>query len=164
MMITDFFQHRRVLITGHTGFKGSWMTQLLLNAGAVVCGFSNTVPTEPSLFDELGLSERLQENDVRGDIRDYEVLKAVFDRFQPEFVLHMAAQPIVRESYRDPRYTYETNVIGTVNLMECVRHCPSVKSVLNVTTEIRKTTCLGQRKTASTVMILIRIRSPVRSW
>ncbi|MBR3036066.1 MAG: CDP-glucose 4,6-dehydratase [Lachnospiraceae bacterium] len=135
MMITDFFQHRRVLITGHTGFKGSWMTQLLLNAGAVVCGFSNTVPTEPSLFDELGLSERLQENDVRGDIRDYEVLKAVFDRFQPEFVLHMAAQPIVRESYRDPRYTYETNVIGTVNLMECVRHCPSVKSVLNVTTD-----------------------------
>ena len=134
-MIADFFKNRRILITGHTGFKGSWMTQLLLNAGADVLGFSDGVPTEPSLFEKLGLHERLGERDVRGDIRDLDALKAVFERFRPEFVLHMAAQPIVRESYKDPHLTYETNVMGTVNVMECVRCSDSVRSVLNVTTD-----------------------------
>ena len=134
-MNLTFFENRRVLVTGHTGFKGSWMTALLLKAGAVVAGYALDPPTEPSLFEELSLHERLGEYDVRGDVRDFDGLQALFDSFRPEFVLHMAAQPIVRESYLKPRLTYETNVMGTVNVLECARRCPSVRSVLNVTTD-----------------------------
>ena len=133
MMDMSFYKGKKVLVTGHTGFKGSWLSKMLVMAGARVTGYSLEAPTEPNLFALAGLEGKM--NSVIGDVRDFEHLKAVFEQAQPEIVLHLAAQPIVRDSYKDPRYTYETNVMGTVNLLECVRHCPSVKSVLNVTTD-----------------------------
>ena len=133
MMDMSFYKGKKVLVTGHTGFKGSWLSKMLVMAGAEVTGYSLEAPTEPNLFALAGLEGKM--NSVIGDVRDFEHLKAVFEQAQPEIVLHLAAQPIVRDSYKDPRYTYETNVMGTVNLLECVRHCPSVKSVLNVTTD-----------------------------
>ena len=132
-MDMHFYKGKKVLVTGHTGFKGSWLSKMLVMAGAEVTGYSLEAPTEPNLFALAGLEGKM--NSVIGDVRDFEHLKAVFAQAQPEIVLHLAAQPIVRDSYKDPRYTYETNVMGTVNLLECVRHCPSVKSVLNVTTD-----------------------------
>ena len=125
MFDLSFYSGKRVLITGHTGFKGSWMCQLLLMAGASVTGYALEPPTSPSLFDMCHLGEQI--NSVIGDVRDLKHMKAVFADAQPEIVIHMAAQPIVRESYRDPVYTYETNVMGTVNILECVRCTPSVK-------------------------------------
>ncbi len=129
----NFYRGKKVLVTGHTGFKGSWMIKVLHDAGADVMGYSLTPPTNPSLFDIIG-GDKLCKS-VIGDIRDLAKLKACFDEFQPEIVLHLAAQPIVRDSYKDPVYTYETNVMGTVNIMECVRQSPCVKSMLNVTTD-----------------------------
>jgi len=131
----SFFENKKVLITGHTGFKGSWMTELLLNAGAKVCGYALEPPTTPSLFEELHLKERLGEQSVMGDIRAFNHLKEVFDAFKPEIVIHMAAQPIVRTSYEMPKETYEINVLGTINLLECMRLVSSVKSFVNVTTD-----------------------------
>ena len=133
MLNLSFYQGKRVFVTGHTGFKGSWMCKVLKNAGAIVTGYSQTPPTEPALFDLAGIADGM--NSVIGDIRDFDALKACFDEAQPEIVLHLAAQPIVRDSYKDPRYTYETNVMGTVNILECVRLSDSVKSFLNVTTD-----------------------------
>ena len=133
MFDLEFYRNKKVLVTGHTGFKGSWLCKLLENYGAEVIGYSLNPPTEPSLFKIANI-----ESDVKsiiGDIRDFSKLKEVFDDFQPEIVLHLAAQPIVRDSYKDPVYTYETNVIGTVNICECVRKSNSVKSFLNVTTD-----------------------------
>ncbi len=129
----SFFKNKKVLVTGHTGFKGSWLCRILYYAGAEVTGFSLQPPTNPSLFELAGLENNI--NSIIGDIRDFEHLNEVFACIQPEIVLHLAAQPIVRDSYKDPRYTYETNVMGTVNLLECVRLFPCVKSVLNVTTD-----------------------------
>ena len=129
----DFYRGRRVFLTGHTGFKGSWMSRVLANAGAVLTGYALMPPTSPSLFEMAGLEGRM--TSVVGDIRDYRALQAAFEAAQPEIVIHMAAQPIVRDSYRDPRYTYETNVMGTVNLLECVRNAKCVRSFLNVTTD-----------------------------
>lgn len=129
----EFFKGKKVLVTGHTGFKGSWLCQILIGAGAEVTGYSLEPPTTPSLFDEAGIAEKI--NHVIGDIRDREKLMQVFQEVQPEIVLHLAAQPIVRESYKDPVGTYETNVMGTVNICEAVRQTPSVKSFLNVTTD-----------------------------
>jgi CDP-glucose 4,6-dehydratase len=128
-----FYQGRRVLVTGHTGFKGAWLCRILQLAGAQVTGYALEPPTDPSVFAVAGLAGHM--DSVIGDIRDLDALKAVFDRVQPEIVLHLAAQPIVRESYRNPVYTYETNVMGTVNVMECARLTPAVKSLLNVTTD-----------------------------
>ena len=128
-----FYKDKKVFVTGHTGFKGSWLCKILANAGAVVTGYSLEPPTDPSLFVIADI-----ENDITsviGDIRDYQSLKAAFDAAQPEIVLHLAAQPIVRDSYKDPVYTYETNVMGTVNILECVRNSTCVKSFLNVTTD-----------------------------
>ena len=131
--IFDFYRGKRVLVTGHTGFKGSWLCEILLLAGAQVTGYSLNPPSDPSLFELLGLSERM---DSRiGDVRDLAHMKQVFEETQPEIVLHLAAQPIVRESYKNPVYTYETNVMGTVHLLECARLCPSVRSLVNVTTD-----------------------------
>lgn len=124
---------KKVLVTGHTGFKGSWLCRMLVGAGAQVTGYSLNPPTEPNLFTLSGLEGSM--DSIIGDIRDLETLKAAFAKAQPEVVLHLAAQPIVRDSYKDPHYTYETNVMGTVNLLECVRLFPCVKSVLNVTTD-----------------------------
>lgn len=133
MLDMSFYKGKKVLITGHTGFKGSWMCQLLLMAGADVAGYALEAPTSPSLFELCYLTERM--TSVIGDIRDLEHMKKVFKETEPEIVIHMAAQPIVRESYKNPVYTYETNVMGTVNVLECIRLTPSVKSFINVTTD-----------------------------
>lgn len=132
-MDITFYRRKKVLITGHTGFKGSWMSQLLIMAGAEVTGYALEAPTDPGLFDMCNLAGQM--NSVTGDVRDLAHLKNVFEETQPEIVIHMAAQPLVRESYKNPVYTYETNVMGTVNILECVRMTPSVKSFLNVTTD-----------------------------
>lgn len=128
-----FYKGKKVLITGHTGFKGSWMCRVLDRWGAFVVGYALQPPTQPNLFEMLKLSKRFVS--VEGDIRDYQSLLQVFQKEQPEIVIHMAAQPIVRESYENPVYTYETNVMGTVNVLECVRQTDSVKSFVNVTTD-----------------------------
>lgn len=127
------YSGKRVLVTGHTGFKGSWMCQALTGAGAEVIGYALDAPTNPALFELLKLSEQMKS--VHGDIRDYDRLIKVFKEYKPEFVIHMAAQPIVRESYRNPAYTYETNVMGTVNILECMRNTDTVRSFVNVTTD-----------------------------
>ena len=133
MKLLDFYKNKKVLVTGHTGFKGSWLCKILTDAGAKVTGYSLKPPTSPSLFEILHLEEQM--NSVIGDIRDLAHLKQVFDEARPEIVFHLAAQPIVRTSYEEPVYTYETNVMGTVNICECVRLNPCVKSFLNVTTD-----------------------------
>ena len=134
-MVLDlsFYKDKKVLITGHTGFKGTWLCRILVNAGAIVTGYGLEAPTEPNLFEIAGLEDKM--NSAIGDIRDLNHMLNVFKEARPELVLHLAAQPIVRDSYKDPRYTYETNVMGTVNFLECVRNTSSVKSVLNVTTD-----------------------------
>ena len=129
----SFYKNKKVFVTGHTGFKGSWLCRMLSNAGAVVTGYSLEPPTEPSLFKIADIEKDI--TSVIGDIRNYKSLKAAFDQAQPEIVLHLAAQPIVRDSYKDPAYTYETNVMGTVNILECVRNSDCVRSFLNVTTD-----------------------------
>ena len=129
----SFYKDKKVFVTGHTGFKGSWLCKILANAGADVTGYSLNPSTTPSLFEIANISQDI--HSVIGDIRDYKALKAAFDEAQPEIVLHLAAQPIVRDSYRNPAYTYETNVMGTVNILECVRTTDCVKSFLNVTTD-----------------------------
>ena len=129
----DFFKGKNVLITGHTGFKGSWLSEILINWQANVSGFSLNPPTEPNLFTLLKLESKM--NSCIGDIRNLKDLKATFYEVKPEIVIHMAAQPLVRESYENPVYTYETNVMGTVNICECVRNSNTVKSFLNVTTD-----------------------------
>lgn len=129
----SFFKGKKVLVTGHTGFKGTWLCKILINAGAIVTGYSLEAPTNPNLYELADIDNKM--DSVIGDIRDFEHLKSVFEKAQPEIVMHLAAQPIVRDSYKDPRYTYETNVMGTVNIMECVRLFSCVKSVLNVTTD-----------------------------
>mgnify|MGYP000009383272 CR=1 FL=1 len=131
--LKEFYGNKKVLITGHTGFKGSWLTRILTLSGAEVTGYSLTPPTDPSLFEIAGLEDTIKS--VVGDIRDLEHLSHVFEETQPEIVFHLAAQPIVRESYKEPVYTYETNVMGTVNVLECVRQTESVRSFLNVTTD-----------------------------
>lgn len=129
----SFYKGKRVFITGHTGFKGSWLCKILSNWGAEVTGYSLTPPTTPNLFDAANIGADIKS--VIGDIRDYDSLKKAFDESKPEIVLHLAAQPIVRDSYKMPAYTYETNVMGTVNILECVRRSDCVKSFLNVTTD-----------------------------
>ena len=131
--LMDFYRDKRVLVTGHTGFKGAWLCRILTLAGAQVTGYSLEPPTDPSLFEIAGLEDVM--DSVIGDIRNLQGLKDVFERVRPEMVFHLAAQPIVRDSYKDPVYTYETNVMGTVNVMECVRLTDSVRSFLNVTTD-----------------------------
>lgn len=147
----NFYKGKKVLITGHTGFKGTWMCKVLEMAGADVVGYALEPPTSPSLFEILGFGDTIKDSvnsisenifsdkgsiqTIIGDVRDLQQLSAVFDRFQPEIVIHMAAQPIVLASYRDPVGTYDINVMGTVNILECVRSHPSVKSFVNVTTD-----------------------------
>ena len=129
----NFYKGKKVFITGHTGFKGTWLCEMLLAAGADVTGYALTPPTNPSLFEITNMGNRI--NSVIGDVRDYDSLKKAFDKSQPEIVFHLAAQPIVRDSYKNPAYTYETNVMGTVNILECIRKSDCVKSFLNVTTD-----------------------------
>ena len=129
----SFYKGKKVFVTGHTGFKGSWLCSVLLKYGAIVTGYSLNPPTEPSLFNNADLKNRM--HSVIGDIRDYSSLNKAFCESQPEIVLHLAAQPLVREGYKFPLYTYETNVMGTANLLECIRTTNCVKSFLNVTTD-----------------------------
>lgn len=129
----ELFAGKKVFITGHTGFKGSWLCQILKTADASICGYSLEPPSHPNLFKEAGISQGIYS--VIGDIRDLDYLMNCVGEFQPDIMIHMAAQPLVRESYSDPVYTYETNVMGTVHFLEAVRQCKSVKSVLNVTTD-----------------------------
>lgn len=133
MVKLDFFNGKNVFITGHTGFKGTWLTRILINAGANVTGYSLEAPTNPSLFEVADITDHIQH--VIGDIRDKDKLMNTFKKSNPEIVLHLAAQPLVRDSYANPVYTYETNVMGTVNILECIRHNNIVRSFLNVTTD-----------------------------
>lgn len=133
MKLTEFYQGKKVLITGHSGFKGTWMCHVLRELGAEVAGYALQPPTSPSLFELTNTQKDIYS--VWGDIREQAVLQEVFQKFQPEIVIHMAAQPIVRESYKNPVYTYDVNVMGTVNVLECVRQSTSVSSFLNVTTD-----------------------------
>ncbi|WP_297417031.1 CDP-glucose 4,6-dehydratase [Clostridium sp.] len=129
----DFYKNKKVFITGHTGFKGSWLSKILSMAGAEVTGFSQLPNTKPSLFDIINVKDNI--NSIIGDIRDLESLKEAVCKSKPDIVFHLAAQPLVRESYKNPVYTYETNVMGTVNLLEAIRNCDSIRSVVNITTD-----------------------------
>ncbi len=129
----NFYSGKSVFVTGHTGFKGSWLCKALILCGAKVTGYALEAETTPSLFELSGIENQM--TSVIGDIRDFASLKSAFDAAEPEIVFHLAAQPIVRESYKNPLYTYETNVMGTANLLECVRMSDTVRSVLNVTTD-----------------------------
>lgn len=124
---------KRVLVTGHTGFKGSWMSLWLARLGAEVCGYALGPPTTPSLFEDAGLAGAMRSE--MGDIRDVERLGAVFQSFEPEVVFHMAAQPLVRASYADPAGTYSTNVMGTVNVLEAIRSVGTVRAAVVITTD-----------------------------
>lgn len=146
----DFFKGKKVLITGHTGFKGTWLTKILMNAGAEITGYSLNPPTEPSLFKMSKIENQI--NSVVADVRDLNKMSKTFEVVAPEIVFHLAAQPIVKEGYRNPRDTYEINVMGTVNVLECVRLCPSVRSVVNITTDKvyrNKEWCWGYRENES---------------
>jgi CDP-glucose 4,6-dehydratase len=134
-VVTDrsFWKGKRVFLTGHTGFKGSWLSLWLANKGAVVRGFALDPASEPNLFTTAKVSSKI--DDIRGDIRTPGALDEPMRSFKPEIVFHMAAQPLVRESYRDPIGTYETNAIGTARLLEAVRHTSSAKAVVCVTTD-----------------------------
>ena len=133
MVDLEFFKGKKVFLTGHTGFKGSWMSRVLVNAGADLAGYSLEPPAGENLFALSDVKDKMRSE--IGDIRDLTHLNKVFTEEQPEIVIHMAAQPIVRDSYKDPVYTYETNVMGTVNILECTRNTRSVRSFLNVTTD-----------------------------
>lgn len=132
MIDLEFYKNKKIFITGHTGFKGTWLTKILLELGAKVKGYS-LKPEKNSLFNEINIVDKIE--NCYGDIRDFERLLKEFLKFEPEIVIHMAAQALVIKSYEQPRYTYETNCMGTVNILECIRNSKSVKSFLNVTTD-----------------------------
>lgn len=132
-MQESFYKGKKVLVTGHTGFKGTWLCKMLLAQGADVVGYALQPPTNPNLFSIVGMEKQMQS--IIGDIRDFVLLQDTFRIYQPEIVFHLAAQPLVRESYVTPRDTYEINVMGSVNVLECIRQTDSVKSFLNVTTD-----------------------------
>jgi CDP-glucose 4,6-dehydratase len=129
----EFWRTKRVLLTGHTGFKGSWLSLWLQSLGAQVVGYALAPPTHPSLYEMADVAQGM--TSLIGDIRDLAKLQAVFTEHLPEIVIHMAAQPLVRYSYQNPVETYSTNVMGTVHLLEAVRNTPSVKAVVNITTD-----------------------------
>lgn len=151
MVDLSFYRGKRVFVTGHTGFKGAWMCRVLVNAGAQVTGYALEPLTDPNLFSLAGLEKDM--HSVIGDIRDREYLQKTFVEAAPEIVLHLAAQPIVRKGYEEPAYTYETNVMGTVNLLECVRNAANTGvpscSVVNITTDkvyLNREWCWGYRE------------------
>ena len=132
-MNRSFWKNKRVLITGHTGFKGSWLSLWLQKSGSELTGFALLPPTNPSLFELAGVGEGM--NSVTGDVRDYDSLAAVVAGHAPEVIIHLAAQSVVRASYEDPRETYSTNVMGTVNLFEAVRRLKHPCVIVNVTSD-----------------------------
>ncbi len=132
-LFSNFYKGRKIFITGHTGFKGSWLSIWLNKLGADVIGYALPPPTHPSLFDICKLKEKV--TSIEGDVRDYNLLKNTVENHQPEIIFHMAAQSLVRYSYVKPIETYETNVMGTVNVFEACRHSQSVKVIVNVTSD-----------------------------
>ena len=132
-MTDAFWRGRRVLVTGHTGFKGAWLSQWLIELGAEVSGFALAPATNPSLFSLLALENAM--HSVIGDIRELPAFRETLQRERPEVVFHLAAQPLVRQSYRDPIETYSTNVMGTVNVLEAARQSPGVRAVVVITTD-----------------------------
>ncbi|AON56558.1 CDP-glucose 4,6-dehydratase [Herbaspirillum seropedicae] len=169
------FSGRRVLVTGHTGFKGSWLALLLSGLGADVMGYALAPAYPGSHFERLGLAERMRH--VEGDVRDLASLNKAVQSFKPEFVFHLAAQALVRESYSDPKSTFDTNVGGSVNLLEAVRACDSVRSLVFVTSDkcyenvewiwaYRENDALGGRDpySASKAAAEIVFSSYLRSW
>lgn len=146
--INKFWQNKRVFITGHTGFKGSWLAFILHSFGANVMGYALNPPTSPNLFSLIELDKKI--NSIAGDVRDLESLQHAFAKFNPEIVFHLAAQPIVLEGYKNPVATYSTNVMGTVNILDCLRQNDSVCSFINVTTDKvyhNNEWCYGYRET-----------------
>ena len=133
IMFLQNFKGKKVLITGHTGFKGSWLSAWLIKLGADICGYSKDIPSDPSMFDCLNIQDNINHNIA--DILDKETLNEVFSSFKPEIVFHLAAQPIVSESVSNPLLTYETNIIGTANVLECIRKNNSVKSAIIITSD-----------------------------
>ncbi len=128
-----FFRNKRILITGHTGFKGGWLTQILLSWGARISGIALKPNTSPNLFDALNIKSRI--NNYFVDIRDFKRVKEVIKREKPEIVFHLAAQPLVRDSYDDPLYTFETNIIGTANILQAIKEIDKVRAVVMITTD-----------------------------
>ena len=129
----DRYKGLKVLITGHTGFKGSWLSLWLLELGVEVAGFSLYLPSQPCNFEALQLEKKIKH--YRGDIRDLKELSAVFEQFRPEIVFHLAAQSIVRHSYDEPKVTFDTNLGGTVNILESIKNAPSVKAAVIITSD-----------------------------
>ena len=132
-MNSAFWKNRRVLITGHTGFKGAWLSLWLQHMKAQVCGMALAPNTNPNLFSLANVADNMESHFV--DIRDFEKAQKIIHTFQPEIIIHMAAQPLVRYSYSNPIETYSTNVMGTVNILEAAKTCESVKAIVNVTTD-----------------------------
>lgn len=132
-MFQDRYKGKRVLVTGHTGFKGSWLCEWLLRLGADVAGFSDTVPSQPAHFDTLDLKGRIR--DLRGDVRNRAAVLEAVKSFRPQVIFHLAAQALVRPSYVDPAATFETNAMGTLNVLEAVRACPDVEAVVCITSD-----------------------------
>ncbi|MGI9860903.1 CDP-glucose 4,6-dehydratase [Moorella naiadis] len=133
ILFDNTYAGKTVLVTGHTGFKGSWLALWLHVLGAKVIGYALEPPTDPSMFDSINLSSKITH--IVGDVRDFDYVSTILETYQPEIIFHLAAQPLVRLSYYEPRLTYETNVMGTVNLLEAVRHTPSVRVVVNITSD-----------------------------
>lgn len=133
-MFNNIYKNKRVFLTGHTGFKGSWLALWLTKLGAEVCGYSLAPNTNPSMFEELNIENRITKS-VIADILDFEKLQATINEFKPDIVFHLAAQPLVRLSYSEPILTYQTNVIGSLNVLEAARNCQSVKAFVNITTD-----------------------------
>jgi len=132
-MNSTFWKGKHVLVTGHTGFKGSWLSLWLQKLGTNLVGFSNSIPTNPSLFELANVDDKM--TSVMKDIRDYDAISSTLNEFQPEIVIHMAAQSLVRKSYENPLDTYSTNIMGTVNLLESLRYQSSVRAIINVTSD-----------------------------
>lgn len=148
MIDKSFWKSKKVFLTGHSGFKGAWLAFILNSFGAEIRGYSLPPATEPNLFDTVKLDTLI--DSVMGDIRDSESLQREFDAFKPDIVFHLAAQPLVLEGYKNPADTYSTNVMGTVNILECVRQSDSVQSFVNVTTDKvyhNNEWCYGYRET-----------------
>lgn len=133
MYFSNVYKDKKVLVTGHTGFKGAWLTEWLISLGAEITGFSRDIPTNPSLFETLELKDRISHKD--GDVQDLEILKDAISSFKPDFIFHLAAQAIVSTSYKDPLDTFKTNTIGTMNLLEVLRHIEHDCKVVLITSD-----------------------------
>lgn len=132
-MFNNIYEGKKVFITGHTGFKGSWLCSWLLRLGAKVCGFSKDIPTKPSNFDILALEDKIEH--IEGDVRNCAQLLNAIQGFGPDIIFHLAAQSLVRRSYDDPVTTFETNALGTMNVLECIRQCPCIQAGVIITSD-----------------------------